>query len=138
MAKKYTWKVQQMCKVLSVTESGYYKSIRNRERLTKRKLWHKTISWFKNRYSYTCSYRIIVRICLENGLVIKQNRHPNNITRADAAVQKAENLINQDFSASTPNEKWLTVSTEIPCSDANLYLAPVFDCYYRCIRCLLS
>ena len=27
------------------------------------------------------------------------------------------------------NEKWLTDITEVPCSNAKLYLAPVFDCY---------
>ena len=38
----------------------------------------------KNRYGYTGSYSTIVRICHENSLVIKQKRHPNGITKADA------------------------------------------------------
>ncbi len=81
------------------------------------------------RFGYTGSYNTIVRICHENGLVIKRKRRPNSITKADAAAQKAENLIQQDFTAAKPNEKWLTDITEIPCSNAKLYLAPVFDCY---------
>lgn len=145
-----------MCKVLGVTEAGYYKSIRNRDRLTKRKQrWADVLKniykllredaenanygmkriylGLKNRYGYTGGYRTIVRICHENGLVIKQKRHPNGITKADAAAQKAENLIKQDFSASKPNEKWLTDITEVPCSNGKLYFAPVFDCYDGCI-----
>ncbi len=145
-----------MCKVLSVTESGYYKSIRSRERLTRRRQrrtdvlnniyallredeenanygMRRIYLGLKNRYGYTGSYRTIVRICHENNLVIKQKRHPNGITRADAAAQKAENLIKQDFTASKPNEKWLTDITEIPCADGKLYLAPVLDCYDGCI-----
>ncbi len=35
---------------------------------------------------------MIVRICRKNGLVIKRKRHPNGITRADAAAQKTETL----------------------------------------------
>ncbi len=42
----------------------------------------------KNRYSYTGSYCTIVRICRDNGLVIKQKRRPNGITHADAAAKK--------------------------------------------------
>lgn len=145
-----------MCKVLNVTESGYYKSVRNRACLSKRKQrWSDVLKsiyellredeenanyglkriylGLKNRYGYTGSYHTIVRICHENGLVIKRKRRPNGITRADAAAQKAENLLNQDFTASEPNEKWLTDITEIPCSDAKLYLAPVFDCFDGCI-----
>lgn len=145
-----------MCKVLSVTESGYYRAIRNRACLSLREQrWSDVLTniyellredeenmnygmkrlylGLKNRYSYTGSYRTIVRICRENGLVIRRKRHPNGITRADAAAQKAENLIEQDFTAAKPNEKWLTDITEIPCSDAKLYLSPVFDCYDGCI-----
>lgn len=145
-----------MCKVLGVTESGYYKSIRNRERLTRRKQrWADVLKniykllredeenanygmrriylGVKNRYGYTGSYSTIVRICHENSLVIKQKRHPNGITKADAAAQKAENLIKQECSSSKPNEKWLTDITEVPCSNGRLYFAPVLDCYDGCV-----
>ena len=96
-----------MCKVLGVTESGCHKSIRNRERLTRRKQrWadvpeniynllredeenanygmRRIYLGLKNRYGYTGSYSTIVRICHKNSLVIKQKRHPNGITKADA------------------------------------------------------
>ena len=61
--------------------------------------------------------------------MIKYKRRPKGITKADAEAQKAENLIQQDFTAKKPNEKWLMDITEIPCKDAKLYLAPVLDCY---------
>ena len=141
-----------MCKVLGVTESGYYKSIRNREQLSKCELrWSEVLNniyellredeenanygmkriylGVKNRFWYTGSYNTILRICHLKGLVIKQKRRPKSITKADEAAQKAENLIQQDFTAEKANEKWLTDITEVPCSNAKLYLAPVFDCY---------
>jgi putative transposase len=61
--------------------------------------------------------------------MIRRKRRPKGITRADAQAQKAENLIQQDFTVDTPNSKWLTDITEIPCKDGKLYLTPVLDCY---------
>lgn len=66
--------------------------------------------------------------------MIKYKRRPKGITKADAEAEKAENLIQQDFSAEKPNEKWLMNITEIQCKDAKLYLAPVLDCYDGTIR----
>ena len=64
----------------------------------------------------------------ENGLMHKAKRRPNGITREDAAAQKAENIIDRDFTADAPNEKWLTDITEVPCRDGKLYVAPILDC----------
>lgn len=66
--------------------------------------------------------------------MIKYKHRPKGITKADAEAEKSENLLQQDFSAENPNEKWLTDITEIPCKDAKLYLAPVLDCYDGTIR----
>ena len=120
-----------MCKVLGVTESGYYKSIRNRGKLSKCEQRHSEVLkniyellredeenanygmkriylGLKTRFGYTGSYYTVTRICHDNGLVIKQKRRPKSITKADEAAQKSENLIQQDFTAEKPNEKWLT------------------------------
>ena len=141
-----------MCKVLGVTESGYYKSIRNRGKLSKCEQRHSEVLkniyellredeenanygmkriylGLKTRFGYTGSYYTVTRICHDNGLVIKQKRRPKGITKADEAAQKSENLIQQDFTAEKPNEKWLTDITEVPCSNAKLYLAALLDCY---------
>jgi putative transposase len=66
--------------------------------------------------------------------MIKYKHRPKGITKADAEAEKAENLIQQDFSAEKPNEKWLMDITEIQCKDTKLYLAPVLDCYDGTIR----
>ncbi|BAK97616.1 putative transposase orfB for insertion sequence element [Oscillibacter valericigenes Sjm18-20] len=63
------------------------------------------------------------------GLLHGAPRHPGSLTRADLAAQKAENLIHRDFTADTPNRKWLTDITQIQCQDGKLYLAAVPDCY---------
>lgn len=72
---------------------------------------------------------------MKKGNLLKPTRrHPSGLTKADAAAQKADNLIQRDFSADTPNHKWLTDITQIPCADGKLYIAPVLDCFNGEIR----
>lgn len=47
----------------------------------------------------------------------------------------AENILDRDFNASAPNEKWLTDVTEfkIPLDNRKLYLSPILDLYDKSI-----
>jgi len=142
-----------LCRVLGVSESGYYKHLRNADRPYKyadllAQIYElikedpenanygvrRIFQYLRNIKDYKGSYSTIYRICQENNLMIKYKHRPKGITKGDAEAKKAENLIQQDFSSEKPNEKWLTDITEIPCKDAKLYLAPVFDCYDGTIR----
>lgn len=40
-----------------------------------------------------------------------------------------DNIINRDFSASAPNEKWLTDITEFQKPAGKVYLSPMIDCF---------
>jgi transposase InsO family protein len=40
-----------------------------------------------------------------------------------------ENLINRDFRAAAPNEKWLTDITEFHIPAGKVYLSPTIDCF---------
>ncbi len=42
---------------------------------------------------------------------------------------EVENLINRDFNAEIPNEKWLTDITEFSISAGKVYLSPIVDCF---------
>lgn len=83
--------------------------------------------YLRNNKGYKGSYSTIYRLCKDNNLMIKYKRRPKGITKADAEAEKAENLIQQDFSAEKPNEKWLMDITEIQCKNAKLYMTPVMD-----------
>ncbi|MFZ3100894.1 MAG: DDE-type integrase/transposase/recombinase [Desulfitobacteriaceae bacterium] len=61
--------------------------------------------------------------------MLKKKYHAKGITKADLKAQASENLIQQDFSASSPNQKWLGDITEIPTADGKLYVAAVLDCF---------
>ena len=137
-----------MCRVLQVSEQGYYYFLRRsdpvaRDRLLLEEIYQclreepenanygvrRIIWWLRLHRGYTGGSRRIYRICKENNLIIHTKRRPNGITREDREAEKSENLIKQDFSASRPNEKLLTDITEIACADGKLYLAAVLDCF---------
>lgn len=138
-----------MCRVLKVSEQGYYRSLRRpekgwRDRELLEQIYaclredeengdnygvRRIIAWLRLHRGYTGGGRRIYRICREHHLTIRRKRRPNGITKADRQAEKSENLINRDFTAQKPNEKFLTDITEIPCRDGKLYLAAILDCF---------
>lgn len=133
------------CEVLAVSESGYYRSLKPtpKQEREQRLLVNikEIIGEHEDNSNYgvqrillalsqidiTTSYSTVYRIMKKHGLLKKVRRHPNGITRKDAAAQKSENLIQRDFRSSVPNQKWLSDITEVPCSDGKLYLSAVLD-----------
>lgn len=139
--------IRSMCRVLHVSESGYYRSTR---RSMQPKLWQLLLVDIRNIYAQTLdnrnygvgrivlaleqngvhASRSSVRRAMKRGGLLKAScSRANSLTKSDAAAQKAENLIHRDFSAAVPNQKWLTDITQIPCMDGKLYIAAVLDCY---------
>ena len=137
-----------MCRVLKVSEQGYYRFLRRlgpaaRDKELLEQIYQclreepenanygvrRIIWWLRFHRNYTGGDRRIYRICRENHLMIHPKRRPNGITREDREAQKSENRIKQDFSATKPNEKMLTDITEVSCADGKLYLAAVLDCF---------
>ena len=45
------------------------------------------------------------------------------------SVRRPKNLINRDFRAAAPNEKWLTDITEFQIPAGKVYLSPIIDCF---------
>jgi transposase InsO family protein len=140
--------INRLCEILKVSESGYYKHLRIPNKYPKHKELlsqiHEILREDEENHNYGVrriydalrlnkgyegSLSTVYRVCKENTLMIKRKHITKSITKAATAAQKAENLIQQDFTADAPNCKWLTDITEIPCSDGNLYLAPVLDCF---------
>lgn len=80
-------------------------------------------------YNYDGSYSTVYRVMKANKLLQKKKDTPKSLTKEDSSAQKSANLINQDFTASEPNKKWLSDITEVSTADGKLYLAPVLDCF---------
>lgn len=56
----------------------------------------------------------------------KKRRYGSYLGEISPAPEK---LLNRDFQASTPNEKWLTDITEFQIPAGKVYLSPVIDCF---------
>ena len=135
-----------MCKVLNISESGYYRWLKNRNKPSARKLLSVKIQEILDAHPDNSNYgiermqtaldqkgihvsrRTIYRAMTEMGIVHKK-RTPRGITKATTEIQDQENLIKRDFSAKKPLQKLLSDITEIQCSDGKLYVSAVLDCY---------
>jgi putative transposase len=80
-------------------------------------------------YNYRGCYSTVYRLMKSNNLLHTKKKNPHSLTKEDIEAQKSENLLKQDFSADTPNTKWLTDISEVPTADGKLYISPVFDCF---------
>lgn len=146
--KKGKWSISMMATFLNVSEQGYYKWLKHKGKAYKHEALLANIleiraKFLENEnygveriyldlqqnYDYEGSLRTVYRVCKENNLLIKKKRRPNSLTKEDKEAQKSENIIKQDFTATEPNQKWLSDITEVPCSDGKLYVSAVLDCY---------
>jgi len=65
------------------------------------------------------------------GLVTKGRRRFKVTTQREETHRRAPNLLAGDFSATQPNEKWLSDITDIPTQEGWLYLAGIQDVFSR-------
>jgi len=135
-----------MCRALKVSESGYYRWLKNRSRQTSRQLLLVKIKEILSEHPDNDNYgieriqtallqkgikvsrRTVYRIMKEGGLLHKRRR-PHGITKATTEIQEKENLIKRDFKADKRFTKLLTDITEVQCFDGKLYVSPVMDCF---------
>ena len=138
-----------MCEVLNISRSGYYK-YKNRTKPEKEKqdellcsliteyhstfdgiLGYRRMTMFINKLnqkSFAKGYihRLMKYLCISSRI----RRKKVNRIRVKPEYTK-ENILARDFTATAPNEKWLTDVTEflIPGDSRRLYLSPIMDLY---------
>ena len=123
--RKGVYTAKEMCRVLHLSESGYYQWLRNRGRHSSRQLLAGKVKKILEEHSDNRNYGVD-RVMKENGWLHKK-RIPRGITKATTEVQEQENLLKRDFSARRPLEKFLTDITEVQCADGKLYISPIMD-----------
>ncbi|WP_137940502.1 IS3 family transposase [Chitinivorax sp. B] len=75
------------------------------------------------------SEKIVRRLMKQERLVVattKRRRYGSYLGEISPAP---ENLVNRDFQATAPNEKWLTDITEFQIPAGKVYLSPMIDCF---------
>lgn len=143
-----------MCKKLYITRSAYYKWL-NRETPEKElkdiKLG-KIVNEYNEKYGGILGYRRMTMFINRNenkDYKYKRVRRIMKVLDISSSIrrvrkcctvsnkndEKADNILNRNFEASKPNEKWTTDVCEfkIPKSDKKLYLSVFIDLYDRSI-----
>ncbi len=138
-----------MCKILKVNRASYYHWLKSGSVIKKvdkklNELIECIFTEGKNTYG---SRRIKDRLFLSYGLFISRRRvsklmkdlnlkvnmkrRYKNITDSNHNLPVANNILNQDFYSSNPNEKYVGDITYISTQEGWLYLALVIDLYSR-------
>jgi putative transposase len=81
------------------------------------------------RQGITCSEKVVRRIMWEEHLVVqgkKKRKYSSYLGEISPAVS---NLLERDFYAGKPNEKWLSDLTEFHIPAGKVYLSPIIDCF---------
>ena len=75
------------------------------------------------------SEKVVQRLMKQDRLTVASRRRRPYRSYQGEIDQAPENLINRDFQASAPNEKWLTDITEFQIPAGKVYLSPMIDCF---------
>ncbi len=148
-AEKALYPVRILCRVLRVSRSGYY-AWRDRKpsvrALEDERLRPKVVEAFKTgrgtygsprvldeliEQGFEVGRRRIARLMRELGLRGVSPRKFRVTTDSDHKYPIARNVLDRDFKASRPNEKWATDITYVWTREGWLYLATVMDLYSR-------
>jgi putative transposase len=134
-----------MCAVFEISRSGYYewtrrkesKSSRRRKKLERqirrafldsRRLYGSRKVWeVLKKQGIQVSEKTVARIMKELGLKSRTVKKYKATTNSKHNWPTADNILDQQFTASAPNKVWMTDITYIPTDEGWLYLASVMD-----------
>jgi transposase InsO family protein len=146
---KQEFPIVVMCRVLGVSESGFYAWRKRPESSHARKDAELTTQiqalFVHARGLYgsprifadlcdlgvKCSRRRVARLMRENGLDARRKPFHPVTTKSNPKHSFAPNLLQQDFTASRPNAKWTGDITYVPTGEGWLYLAVMLDVFSR-------
>jgi len=81
------------------------------------------------RRSVTISGKVVRRLMKQEALVVPKPRRRRYSSYLGEINPAPENLLNRDFQADAPNEKWLTDITEFRFRAGKVYPSPMIDCF---------
>lgn len=81
------------------------------------------------REGYRVSEKVIRRIMREEALIINNRRRRGYNSYKGEISPEVSNVIDRNFHADKPNQKWLTDITEFSIPAGKVYLSPLVDCF---------
>lgn len=151
-AEKASFRVSQLCRVLAVAPSGYYAWVRRpasaraqRDRRLK-VLVRASFDASRQRYGSPrihrdlveqdepVSRKRVIRLMREEGLAARKRKRFKCTTNSHHDHPVAANLLDRQFTADAPNQRWVGDTTEFVIGESGkLYLAAILDLYSRFI-----
>lgn len=145
------WSIEWMCKHLEISRAAYYKWLHREapddeleniklaelireydERFSHILGYRRMTSWLNHfnhtKYSKNRVHRIMKKLGIHS--VIRKKKKKNINAKTD---ETAENILQRNFYAAAPNQKWATDVTEfkVPGEKKKLYLSAIIDLYDR-------
>ena len=81
------------------------------------------------RQDVSISEKVVQRLMKQERLVVAAKKRRRYASYMGEIGPAPENLIDRDFQATAPNEKWLTDITEFQIPAGKVYLSPIIDCF---------
>ncbi|MEO7867034.1 MAG: IS3 family transposase [Candidatus Eisenbacteria bacterium] len=142
--------ITTLCRILNVSRSGYYAWCERPESEHAQQDHHLRVrvraSFEASRQRYGSprvwedliedgihvSRKRVVRLMQEEGLVARARKRFKSTTMSDHDQPVATNLLNREFTAAAPNQRWVGDTTEFVIGGSGkLYLAAILDLYSR-------
>ncbi|MDD8738199.1 IS3-like element IS3 family transposase [Escherichia coli] len=145
--------IKAMCRVLRVARSGWYTWCQRRTRISTRQQFRQhcdsvvlaAFTRSKQRYGaprltdelraqgYPFNVKTVAASLRRQGLRAKASRKFSPVSYRAHGLPGSENLLEQDFYASGPNQKWAGDITYLRTDEGWLYLAVVIDLWSRAV-----
>ena len=145
-AEKAHYPVRKLCRWLAVTPSGFYAwcqrpaSARTKRDRHLRVLVQASFDTSKRRYGSPrihedlleqderVSRKRVIRLMQAEGLKARVRKRFKGTTMSDHDLPVAANLLNRQFTAEAPNQRWVGDTTEFVIGESSkLYLAAILD-----------
>jgi putative transposase len=92
---------------------------------------HRRIHTELLKQGWTIAKKTVLKLMRSLGLVCKVRRKKRYNSYPGEQGSTAPNVLNREFDADAPNQKWVTDVTEFSVGDRKLYLSPVMDLFDR-------
>lgn len=146
---KDKYSITNLCHLLEVSRSGYYKWLKTKDSPDRdahiavliRQCHQKTYrtygyrrmkTWLFREAGVTINHKAVLRIMRKYDLLAYRKRKRFTVYKS-MSFHRYDNLLNRDFTASRPNEKWVTDISYIYTKQGFFYLSVIRDLYDRSI-----
>ncbi len=144
---KEKYSISKMCSFFKISRSGYYDFVKRMDKpakdlelselirecqlQTKQTYGYRRVGIWLERRGIHHNLKTILRVMQKYSLlsVVRRRRYCNY----SQALHRYENLLNRNFHAGRPNQKWVTDISYIPTSQGFLYLSVIRDLFDRSI-----